>query len=291
MKKINLKDILTSKDDADYEVKAQVIKKLILGLFKTVDDHIEIEIILDDQRLIIEVEDNISKNDLEDLATLIPDEPSVAFLRSKLIAIQENTLVKTLNRYKEDNMKKGSEFLDQTWFKLYSPEEIKDPLRDIYGAKWIDYNLQLKSGNIISDPDNLYGLWAMSADMMIESLNKESFKHYGDHLFIVAPLPDELYFFDRKELIGPRYAVKNKLDFKNPDDIRILFDLLITIKKKELEKELKKERDNFWDRKDNDSKINAQLIYNERSAKEYRTSKIIFFLLGILIGVVIGKLM
>ena len=133
-----------------------------------------------------------------------------------------------LKMYKQNYYKLGSEIKGIILCKVYSekPELLNEHFREMYGAKWIDYEKQLATtGDIISD-DDLCGLWSTEAELFeqnIDNLNKDWF---GDKVFILVPIDECHYFISDKEVVGNQYKVKCKLSLKCTDFNKKLYDAI-----------------------------------------------------------------
>ncbi len=292
MRKINLCEVLKpsvgmGKDAAIIENGA--LKQISRGRFDVIEDHVETEIELNGERLIVVVDNNISLYDFRNRVYIADKkEPSLDYLYEKTATGENIDLVEMLRKYREDHLLSGAALAEEVWFKLYHIKDPKDSYRDHYGAKWIDYEKQLAKGNIIYDPSNLNGLWAMPADMMIRCMNEECFERYGNHLLVVRPTPDDAYLLDGKEIIGPRYVVEKKLNLTNADDLGKLFRCLDEIKKKSAEREKEEIRAEL--RKEIQEKVDTidQLVFVDRLATKFKRQRLIWSLLGIAIGIAIG---
>lgn len=133
-----------------------------------------------------------------------------------------------LKMYKQNYYKLGSEIKGIILCKVYSekPELLNEHFREMYGAKWIDYEKQLATtGDIISD-DGLCGLWSTEAELFeqnIDNLNKDWF---GDKVFILVPIDECHYFISDKEVVGNQYKVKCKLSLKCTDFNKKLYNAI-----------------------------------------------------------------
>ena len=81
-------------------------------------------------------------------------------------------------------------------------------MREEYGATWIDYEEQLKNGNVIFDKNNTNGLWAMPLNVFKICINNSNvLNRYGDKFFIVRTLENCKYIENEKEIIGAKFEV------------------------------------------------------------------------------------
>ena len=143
----------------------------------------------------------------------IEDEPSPKHMYNS-IRTYDCTLIEFLEEYKRKNCFMGSELMNQIWYKIYNPVPHTCEYRKVYSATWIDYKKQLQKGNIIYD-EGISGLWAMPAELMRKCFNETCIEHYGDHVFVVKPLDDCIYFCDGDEIIGERFQVIESLSLEN----------------------------------------------------------------------------
>ncbi len=156
-----------------------------------------------------------------------PKEPSLEYFYSYAIEHQELKFVDLVKTYKEDCFLLGSTFKDTYFYKLYSTSELKNPMRELYQASWIDYETQLTAGdNQIYDSVGNCGIWAFPWYMMDKCLNEASFEMYGDRLFVLKTVQNSNYLFDGEEIIGERFEVVDKMKFENLEDIRKLIEIL-----------------------------------------------------------------
>ena len=146
-------------------------------------------------------------------------------------------------------------------------------MRDVYGATWIDYENQLKGGNVIYD-EGICGLWAMPAEMMKKCFNTECKEHYGSRVFLVKPIADCFYLNDGSEIIGDRYEVIDSLSLEDTTDMGALCNYLLEDEinnyKKEIDiinsekTEIRKEIDSLYDENRCLLQSNIRLIENRK---------------------------
>ena len=124
-----------------------------------------------------------------------------------------------LKMYKQNYYKLGSEIKGIILCKVYSekPELLNEHFREMYGAKWIDYEKQLATtGDIISD-DGLCGLWSTEAELFEQNIGNLNKDWFGDKVFILVPIDECHYFISDKEVVGNQYKVKCNLSLKYTD--------------------------------------------------------------------------
>lgn len=211
-------------------IKSLAIKQLSRGRFEIKGNECYVKILLDNSVREIIFTNKIKPSIFESeicLALLHSREPSLEFMRDKMNC-SNKTLLVALKNYQDTYYKLGTEFEGEIWFKLYSKEMIVNDMRNLYQARWIDYEKQLEDGNIIYDEYTLNGLWAMPLEMILECFNDICKERYGDNLFILKTVSDCRYLHDGKEIIGDRFEVIEKLNLNKFLDIGKLCKILKT---------------------------------------------------------------
>lgn len=211
-------------------IKSLAIKQLSRGRFEIKGNECYVKILLDNSVREIIFTNKIKPSIFESeicLALLHSREPSLEFMRDKMNC-SNKTLLVALKNYQDTYYKLGTEFEGEIWFKLYSKEMIVNDMRNLYQARWIDYEKQLEDGNIIYDEYTLNGLWAMPLEMILECFNDICKERYGDNLFILKTVSDCRYLHDGKEIIGDRFEVIDKLNLNKFLDIGKLCKILKT---------------------------------------------------------------
>lgn len=211
-------------------IKSLAIKQLSRGRFEIKGNECYVKILLDNSVREIIFTNKIKPSIFEReicLALLHSREPSLEFMRDKMNC-SNKTLLVALKNYQDTYYKLGTEFEGEIWFKLYSKEMIVNDMRNLYQARWIDYEKQLEDGNIIYDEYTLNGLWAMPLEMILECFNDICKERYGDNLFILKTVSDCRYLHDGKEIIGDRFEVIEKLNLNKFLDIGKLCKILKT---------------------------------------------------------------
>lgn len=146
------------------------------------------------------ISNDVSVYEFSQLLYVVNDEPSPEFMRSRIRTF-DCTLMEMLEEYKKKYYKSGDELMGEVWYKIYNLKPHSCEYRKVYNATWIDYEEQLRSGDIIYD-EGIAGLWAMPAEMMLKCFNEECVEHYGNRLYIVKPVDGCCYLNDGKEIIG-----------------------------------------------------------------------------------------
>ncbi len=228
MRKINLLEVIhpnVGMINNAYEFENRALKQISRGNFEIIEGKVETVIEVNGEKIVIYIDNEIDLCDFRARVECAGNpEPSLIYLKNKLSTVREGSLIEVLIKYKSENLKNGSDLNEEVWFKLYHNEDPNDLYRDHYGAKWIDYEEQLKKGNIIEDSFGINGLWAMPVDVVSKFMTEESFKLFGNHMFRVKTTPNDSYLLDGEEIIGPRYVVLEKFDLTKPDDIRKLIE-------------------------------------------------------------------
>lgn len=293
MKTINLSDVWKPANGTwsfDNEAKAQTIKQISRAKYKCLDDHIKVIVEVRDEKINVIVDNSLHCYDfIESVPSAHPGEPSLKYLCNKISLKVKLPLVSALKEYQEENLISGSELLDAKWFKFYSPKKIDHPQRDLYQAKWIDYQKQLRDGSkIIYDEFHLNGLWAMPYNLVVGSINSECTEKYGSKLFIVAPVPDCKYLLDGKEIIGDEFRVLYDLDLSKPEDIRTLIEQLSNIQNNISETKLKEKDFTVLNVRKENKVLSDELTRVTFWAQKYKLQRWILLILGIITGLIIG---
>ena len=151
-------------------------------------------------------------------------------------------------------------------------------MRDVYGATWINYESQLKVGNVIHD-EGICGLWAMPAESMKKCFNAKCKERYGNRVFLVKPVAGCFYLNDGPEIIGDRYEVIDSLSLEDTTDMGVLCNYLLDDEKNKYENE----KNNYMKEIDSLYVENSFLLQSNRSLLE--NGKILFGV-GFVVGVV-----
>lgn len=270
------------------EIERVALGQISRGNFQKRGNRIETEIDIDGVRRKVIIEDTLScKEFCERVYITSPQEPSLDYLYTKTGNYLGKSLVEMLEEYKSENLVKGEALKGETWIKFYSLNKISDSMRDLYHASWINYEEQLMSGNVIFDENRLNGIWAMPVDMVPKCVNKECFERYGDHVFIVQPVEDGKYLLDGKEIIGDKYEVIDKLDLSEIDDMGELCNRLLEIQKDENQK--------YWEEQYAELKEEKIRCANDlqklyTSLVMVKNQRLFFIVMGIILGIMIGRL-
>lgn len=180
-------------------------------------------IIVEGEEVEVFLKSKVTMEDFNHILYGIPaEEPSLIYFRdyiNKYIAINSSNeiidIITLLSEYQKSQYKSGSEFNDQLWFKIYNNTPFDNGMRRLYGAVWIDYEKQLADGDIIYDERHTNGIWAMPYSMFKKCFNDECRENYGDKFFVLKPLLDCKYIFDKKELIGDKFRVVAQCTLEN----------------------------------------------------------------------------
>lgn len=152
----------------------------------------------------------------------------------------KQSLIIFLNQYKEKYLQKGRNIHKQYFCKIYSsnPDELNNPLRDRYGAKFLDYEKQMANcffRKYIHNENGLNGIWATTLNTLLNEVNpNQLYENYGDRLLILKPSKKCTYFHfsieNTEEIIGDKFiVVKQK---KLPNDVNEWKDMLLKLKYK-----------------------------------------------------------
>lgn len=262
-----------------------VLKQISRGRFEIVDNICKVIILLNLEKRIVIISNAININEFRELKYIAsPNEPSLDFLYHK-IGVNEPLLI-SLKEYQDQFYKLGTEFKDEYWYKIYSKTEIKDSMRELYQAYWIDYEKQLENGSIIHDEVGICGLWAMPYHVLFKCFNEQCKERYGDKLFILKTVPECRYINDGKEIIGDRFEVINNYDLNSIEDIGKLLEYFTNLEKNKyntLSSELNE--------KNQCLKIENEFLHKflKQAKRKYTLLRWCFLLIGIVCGVIICK--
>ena len=132
-------------------IRTWVLKQVSRGRFEIDNNLCKVKILLNGEKRTVIISNSLKTNEFRDLVYITsPMEPSLDFLYKK-IGWSEEPLLICLKDYQDQFYKLGTEFENEYWYKFYSKTEIKDELRELYQASWIDYGKQLEEESIIYD--------------------------------------------------------------------------------------------------------------------------------------------
>lgn len=266
-----------------------VLKQISRGRFEVSDDHCEVIILLNGKKRAVIVSNTVKTYEFCDLVYIAsPSEPSLDFLRKKIIGIDKPLCV-CLKNYQDQFYRLGIEFEKEYWYKFYSKTEIKDAMRELYQASWIDYEKQLENGIIIYDELGVCGLWAMPHDMLLKCFNEQCKGHYGDKLFILKTVPKCRYINDDKEIIGDRFEVIEKYDLNSIEDVGKLIKHLIDLEENKCNIRIQELNKKIRDLESENTKAFDYIIYLNKVINRYNLCRWLFLLIGIICGIIICK--
>ncbi len=267
-----------------FTIMTLVVKQISRCRFEIAGDFCKVIILLNGEKRTVIISSAIKTDEFLNLAWIAsPTEPSLDFLRKELEGINEVLLI-WLIKYQDQFFKLGTEFENEYWYKFYSKTEIKNDMRELYQASWIDYEKQLENGLIIHDDLGVCGLWAMPYEMLLRCFNEQCKERYGDKLFILKTVPDCRYLNDDKELIGDRFEVISKYNLNSIEDIGKLFDYLINIEKSKYNNIIDKQNTKI-------SELIETQMYFSAVINNCKLTKWLFLLIGIVFGITMLKLM
>jgi len=214
------------------------------------------------------------------------NEPSPRFMYNQIRTF-DCTLIEMLEDYKRNHYISGSELMDEIWYKIYSPVPHSCEYRKVFNATWIDYEKQLRSGNIIYD-EGIGGLWAMPAEMMRKCFNEESVEHYGNRVFVVKPVANCYYINDGKEIIGEQFQVIESLSLEKTTDMGELTNYLVGQEMMNGQKLVsEKEKEKYHIRKERDSYLaDVRKLQDSNIWLQKRNKRML--VLGVIIGILLS---
>lgn len=284
------------KPDIGHQKDASIILTLVLkqisrGRFEVSDNHCEVIILLSGEKRSVILSNIINIHDFrEQVYIASPTEPSLDFLYKKIGGL-DDLLITCLKSYQDQFYKLGTEFEKEYWYKFYSKTEIKDAMRELYQASWIDYERQLENGAIIYDELGVCGLWAMPHDMLLKCFNEQCKGHYGDKLFILKTVPECRYINDDKEIIGDRFEVIEKYDLNSIEDVGKLIEHLIDLEENKCNIRIQELNKKIRDLESENIKAFDYIIYSNKVINRYNLCRWLFLLIGIIYGIIICKFM
>ena len=268
-----------------------VIKQISRGRFELVDNICEVQILLKGERRTVILSNTIKLQEFrEEMVRVSPKESSLDLLYNN-IGLNKEPLLVFLKNYQDQFYKLGTEFETEYWYKLYSKTEIKDGMRELYQAGWIDYEKQLENDTIIYDELGVCGIWAMPYHMLLKCFNESCIERYGDKLFILKTVSECRYIDDGKEIIGDRFEVIEKYDSNSIEDMGKLFEYLLSLNKNEYETKISELNARIRSLESENIEAIDNQIYLSGVIARYNRQRWLFLLIGVIIGSIICKFM
>ena len=268
-----------------------VIKQISRGRFELVDNICEVQILLKGERRTVILSNTIKLQEFrEEMVWVSPKEPSLDLLYNN-IGLNKEPLLVFLKNYQDQFYKLGTEFENKYWYKFYSKTEIKEGMRELYQAGWIDYEKQLENDTIIYDELGICGVWAMPYHMLLKCFNESCKERYGDRLFILKTVPECRYIDDGKEIIGDRFEVIEKYDLNSIEDMGKLFEHLLSLNKNEYETKISELNARIRSLESENIEAIDNQIYLSGVIARYNRQRWLFLLIGVIIGSIICKFM
>ena len=269
------------------------LKQISRCKFEIIDDKCIVKARYKDEIVEVVIENNIDVYHFFQLFYYVNDEPSPQYMRSRIKNF-EISLFEMLKDYKSNNYIIGERIKNDIFFKIYSQTPLSNGLRDLYDARWIDYEKQLERGAIFYD-EGVAGLWAMPAEMLLKCFNDECKDNYGGRIFILKPVVDCFYLNDGKEIIGDKYEVVEKLSMDNANDMGKLANYLVEdVRRIEQRKVLEKENEIRNVRKERESYLserNSVIDANRRLVEKIRITRVMWLFIGGVAGFIIKIIM
>ena len=206
-------------------IESLVYKQLAVGRYDIVDDTCLVNIQTTTGEFIqVQIGKHITRGEIYKRIDIdLLKEPAVKLFHMSLYyGIDKDTtgkqsLIIFLNQYKEKYLKKGRNIHKQYFYKIYSsnPDELNNPLRERYGAKFIDYEKQIANcffRKKIHNENGLNGIWATSLNQLLNVVNpNQLYENFGDGLFVLKLSKNCAYFHfnieNKEEIIGNEFIV------------------------------------------------------------------------------------
>lgn len=153
----------------------------------------------------------------------------------------------------------------------------------------IDYGKQLEEESIIYDELGLCGLFAMPYNMLFECFNEQCKERYGDKLFILKTIPECRYLKDGKEIIGDRFEVIEDYDLNCIEDVGKLCKHLVDLEENKSNTKISELNAKIRDLESENTKALDNQIYLSNEINRYHIRRWLFFLIGIICGIIICK--
>ncbi len=263
-----------------------IIKQISRGRFELVDNICEVQILLKGERRTVILSNTIKLQEFrEEMVWVSPKEPSLDLLYNN-IGLNKEPLLIFLKNYQDQFYKLGTEFETEYWYKLYSKTEIKDGMRELYQAGWIDYEKQLENDTIIYDELGVCGIWAMPYHMLLKCFNESCKERYGDKLFILKTVSECRYIDDGKEIIGDRFEVIEKYDLNSIEDMGKLFEHLLNLEKNEHETKISELNAKIRNLESENTKALYKQKYLCNEIDRYARRRWGFLIIGIICGII-----
>ena len=170
----------------------------------------------------------------EALNGFIRDEPSIRVMSDRIFVKERNdfihsdgkrTVIDILRDYKINYFTCGNNLNYRRLYKLCSDELFTTNNKEFRNINYIDYQKQLINGNDIIHDEGIAGLWAFTANTILEYIsgkyvNGQNISEHENRIYVVSPLEDCNYIDTGTEVIGDKYKVEfstslpnNKRDF------------------------------------------------------------------------------
>ena len=229
-------------------IESLVYKQLAVGRYDIVDDTCLVNIQTTTGEFIqVQIGKHITRGEIYKRIDIdLLKEPAVKLFHMSLYyGIDKDTtgkqsLIIFLNQYKEKYLKKGRNIHKQYFYKIYSsnPDELNNPLRERYGAKFIDYEKQIANcffRKKIHNENGLNGIWATSLNQLLNVVNpNQLYENFGDGLFVLKLSKNCAYFHfnieNKEEIIGNEFIVVEQK--KLPIDVDEWKEILVELKDK-----------------------------------------------------------
>lgn len=229
-------------------IKSLVYKQLALGRYDIADDTCLVNIQITTGEFIqVQIGKHITRGEIYKRIDIdLLKEPAIKLFHMSLCyGIDKDTtgkqsLIIFLNQYKEKYLKKGRDIHKKYFYKIYSsnPDELNNPLRNRYGAKFLDYEKQMANcffRKNIHNENGLNGIWATTLKTLLNEVSpNQLYENYGNRLLILKPSKKCTYLHfsieNKEEIIGDKFIViKQK---KLPNDVNEWKDMLLELKYK-----------------------------------------------------------
>ena len=156
-------------------------------------------------------------------------EPSVEIMLKRIFAEETNkirpskfkrTVIDMLREYKSNYFIRGNALNYRRLYKLCGDKPFTTNNKEFRNINYIDYEKQLINGNDIIHDEGIAGLWAFTANSILEYItgkyvNGQNISEHENIIYVVSPVKDCYYLDTGTEVIGDKYKVEFSTSLPN----------------------------------------------------------------------------